>query len=136
MKEGGDCYDEERRIQQVIAAISRNRTSNQASVIQGILGRFFIRLLRILFGCVVLLIALWLLSGAKDISDTPFANLSLKLVGVFIFDGSAGLWLLICAWTLAFGAAPTAEEIEQKTRSKAMQLIKNGSLFNDDGRRQ
>ena len=81
--------------------------------------RGFIRGLRVLCGLALGLASLLLIGNAPSVSDTPFAALTLGMLAgslaSWAFAALFAWWALLCA----FGAAPTAAEIEGKLRQQA-----------------
>lgn len=72
--------------------------------------RLFIRTGRIIVGLLFAVLGFVILSNTPDVSDVPFASLTLGMIFKALAGVVLGFLSLYWAWIAAFGAAPTETE--------------------------
>lgn len=115
------------RVNRVLAArIENEDAAMQRPMDRLIFGleRLAIRTLRIATGSILVGLGGWALVWLYGISEMPFAQLTLKILGGGLLALVLGIWLLRWGLMVAFGGAPTREDRIQKWRMETMSSVK------------
>lgn len=112
----------EQRVQEELERLrSRNAGWRRA---QYNVGRFFVRLFRIVAGLTLARVVVYLFAIASEKLDIPFGSMTIRDLATLLLSTAAALAFTVWAFWAAFGEAPDPEtEMEADLRRQAEEVV-------------